>query len=113
MKSFFLILVLFSITLISCKKDKSNNNPNDVLVYSSQWACSNTQRRLTEYDENNVKYIFKEIWKSSNQEPDSVNYGEMWAKAHSIGVTDITFPLVDVKGTILIDPSADEILKEL
>ncbi len=100
-------------TVTSCKKDFINGNPNDVLVYSSQWACSNTQYRLNEYNEHQIPYTFKEIWINSKQEPDSVNFYEMWVKAHSIGVNYITFPLVDVKGTILIDPSAEEIIKEL
>ncbi len=114
MKSKLLLVIgcLF-FTLISCEKDMSKVNPSDVLIYSSEYACSNTERRLLEYDENQIPYTFKEIWLNSSQDPHPENWGEMWEKAHSIGVTYVTFPLVDVKGTILIDPSAKEIIKEL
>lgn len=114
MKTFIVILTLFFLTtLLSCKKENVKVNPNDVLVYSSQWACSNTQNRLDQYNAIKLPYTFKEIWKNYSQEPDSVNFYEMWDKAHSIGVNDITFPLVDVKGVILINPSAEEVLKNL
>lgn len=113
MKNLVVILSIFSIAIFGCKKATENKDPNNVLVYSSQWACSNTQTRLDEYAAHNIQYTFKEIWKNYLQEPDSVNYNEMWAKAHSIGVNNITFPLVDVKGTILINPSGEDILDAL
>ncbi len=108
-----LVIVCFIITLTSCEKDVSNGNPNDVLVYGSEFACSNTEWRLLEYEENHIPCVFKEIWLNSSKDPHPVNWGEMWEKAHSIGVTYVTFPLVDVKGTILINPSAQERIKEL
>lgn len=107
-----LIVYVFMICL-SCKKENIKVSPGDVLVYSSQWACDNTLMRLEQYNAIKLPYTFKEIWKNSSEVPDSINYYEMWNKAHSIGVNYIKFPLVDVKGIILINPSAEDILKNL
>ncbi|PLW94035.1 MAG: hypothetical protein C0592_04330 [Marinilabiliales bacterium] len=108
-----LVLTGFLILLSGCEKDMSKFSPSDVLIYSSEFACGNTSIRLAEYEAKQIPYEFREIWLNIDQDPHPVNWDEMWEKAHSIGVTYITFPLVDVKGTILINPTAEEIIKEL
>ena len=114
MKSFIFILFSFAFIFVQCSGRKNQTAQNvkpvnnaQMIVYGSP-DCSHCIHFIQELDSAGIIYDFKAVTE------DTAMFREMMRKIQSAEIKGfIAYPVVDVKGNILVRPSISEVSKYL
>ena len=84
--------------------DEESLSSTSTLVLYGRDSCAPCTVLMDELGNNDVPYTFRDIGENPGY------HNEMWAKLHKIGVFGGSpLPVVDIQGTILIEPDAEQV----
>ncbi len=115
MRSSLFIALLISVVMLSectsrnhsTEQASLTSNPPHLIVYGSR-SCSHCIHFISQMDSAGVKYDFRAVDK------DTAMFHEMMIKIHKADIKGyISYPVVDVNGTILVHPPIGELMKYL
>ena len=107
--------------LFACSSKKENNQAvdtssstgmvniqeSDLLVYGSM-TCPHCVAFITKLESKGIPFTFYDVEKSDTR------WKEMYEKVKSINYQGyVSFPIVDAKGSIFVNPTYEEVMKSL
>lgn len=99
------LAVCLSLFLLAfCAVCDDSEAPHTIQVYGTA-ACPYTQDTMAELDARKLEYTFYDVHE------DDEKHDEMWEKVDEQlpGTKTVSFPVVDVWGTVLMRPAIEEI----